>query len=164
MVAAGPAMAQQAPNAGTLLLQQPLPAQLPLPPATPLAVETPGAPGDRSGPHILVKAIRIKGATLISEAALAAQLPGLVGQTLSLGELRAGAHTLVGYYLKKGWFARVVLPPQDITDGIVEYQVVEGRRGALTVDNKGDTCAAGAGSSLTPAWHGFLRNGELIAC
>ena len=137
MVAAGPAMAQQAPNAGTLLLQQPLPAQLPLPPATPLAVETPGAPGDRSGPHILVKAIRIKGATLISEAALAAQLHGLVGQTLSLGELRAGAHTLVGYYLKKGWLARVVLPPQDITDGIVEYQVVEGRRGALTVDNKG---------------------------
>jgi hypothetical protein len=34
----------------------------------------------------------------------------------------------------------------------------------LTVDKNGDTCAAGAGSILTPAWHGFLRNGELVAC
>lgn len=34
----------------------------------------------------------------------------------------------------------------------------------LTVDKNGDTCAAGAGSILTPTWHGFLRNGELVSC
>ena len=34
----------------------------------------------------------------------------------------------------------------------------------LTVDKKGDTCAAGAGSILTNEWHGFLRNGELVRC
>lgn len=32
----------------------------------------------------------------------------------------------------------------------------------LTVDKDGDTCSAGAGSILTPNWHGFLRNGELV--
>jgi hypothetical protein len=32
----------------------------------------------------------------------------------------------------------------------------------LTVDKNGDTCAAGAGSILTPTWHGFLQNGELV--
>lgn len=32
----------------------------------------------------------------------------------------------------------------------------------LTVDKNGDTCSAGAGSILTPQWHGFLRNGELV--
>jgi len=32
----------------------------------------------------------------------------------------------------------------------------------LTVDKNGDTCAAGAGSILTPQWHGFLRDGELV--
>jgi hypothetical protein len=32
----------------------------------------------------------------------------------------------------------------------------------LTVDKNGNTCAAGAGSILTPTWHGFLRNGELV--
>lgn len=32
----------------------------------------------------------------------------------------------------------------------------------LTVDKNGNTCDAGAGSILTPQWHGFLRNGELV--
>lgn len=32
----------------------------------------------------------------------------------------------------------------------------------LTVDKNGNTCSAGGGSILTPAWHGFLRNGELV--
>lgn len=34
----------------------------------------------------------------------------------------------------------------------------------LTVDKNGNTCSAGAGSILTPSWHGFLRNGELMSC
>jgi hypothetical protein len=33
--------------------------------------------------------------------------------------------------------------------------------GTLHVDKNGNTCAAGAGSILTPKWHGFLRNGYL---
>ncbi len=32
----------------------------------------------------------------------------------------------------------------------------------LTVDKKGDTCSAGAGSIQTTTWHGFLINGELV--
>lgn len=33
----------------------------------------------------------------------------------------------------------------------------------VTVDKNGDTCSAGAGSIGTPNWHGFLRDGELVA-
>jgi hypothetical protein len=33
----------------------------------------------------------------------------------------------------------------------------------ITVDKDGATCNAGAGSIQTPGWHGFLRNGELVA-
>jgi len=33
----------------------------------------------------------------------------------------------------------------------------------ITVDKNGVTCAAGAGSIQTDRWHGFLRNGELVA-
>lgn len=36
--------------------------------------------------------------------------------------------------------------------------------GTLHVDKNGETCAAGAGSIQTPAWHGFLHNGELRGC
>jgi len=31
-------------------------------------------------------------------------------------------------------------------------------------DNGNTTCAAGAGSILTPKYHGFLRNGEFVSC
>ncbi len=34
----------------------------------------------------------------------------------------------------------------------------------LTVDKRGNTCQAGAGSILTPKFHGFLRNGFLEGC
>jgi hypothetical protein len=34
----------------------------------------------------------------------------------------------------------------------------------LTVDKRGESCAAGAGSIQTPRWHGFLRNGRLEPC
>jgi hypothetical protein len=34
----------------------------------------------------------------------------------------------------------------------------------VTVDKNGPTCNAGAGSILTPHWHGFLRNGQLEGC
>lgn len=33
----------------------------------------------------------------------------------------------------------------------------------VTVDKNGDTCSAGAGSIATPKWHGFLRDGRLVA-
>lgn len=32
----------------------------------------------------------------------------------------------------------------------------------LTVDKKGHTCKAGAGSIQMVSWHGYLRNGELV--
>ena len=34
----------------------------------------------------------------------------------------------------------------------------------ITVDKNGNTCNAGAGSSVVPGWHGFLRGGELVEC
>jgi len=38
------------------------------------------------------------------------------------------------------------------------------RRGEIHVDKIGDTCAAGAGSILTPQWHGFLHDSCLVQC
>lgn len=41
--------------------------------------------------------------------------------------------------------------------------VRHGEPPAITVDKDGLTCAAGAGSIQVDGWHGFLRNGELVA-
>jgi len=135
---ATPAHAQQAPDAGTLLQQQPKP---PAPPAVkpPVpAVDKPAAPVDQSGPLILVKSIQVRGNTQVPEAELVAQVRTLIGQQASLAQLQAAALTLVGYYSQKGYLARVFLPPQEIKDGVVIYQVVEGVRGAVSIEKKGD--------------------------
>lgn len=134
---AGGATAQAAPDAGQLLQQQPkLPAAAPAAPAV-VAPSAPEAAPSTEGPKILVKGFRIKGATLIPEAELQAPLQAVVDKELSLGQLRAAAIALTSHYLQKGYLARVVLPPQDIKDGIVELQVVEAKRGDVSVAQDG---------------------------
>lgn len=46
-------------------------------------------------------------------------------------------------------------------DNVHKCWVRHGTAPDITVDKNGLTCAAGAGSILTPKWHGFLRNGWL---
>lgn len=128
--------AQQTPDAGTLLKEQPKPPSQPVAPQKilpPTGVEKPA----EAGPKVLVKGFRIKGAVLISEAELQGQLREAVGKELTLGQLQNLALQLVGYYVQKGHIARVIVPPQEIKDGIVEIQVIEGKRGSLNIDNQG---------------------------
>ncbi|HEX6858908.1 MAG TPA: ShlB/FhaC/HecB family hemolysin secretion/activation protein [Caulobacteraceae bacterium] len=134
---ADPALAQEVPDAGTLLREQPRLVRPPVEPSSPPTLETPSVQAEESGPRVQVSAIRVTGATLIPAEELAAQLSPLVGGEHSFAELQGGALTLIAYYVQKGYLARVVLPPQEIKDGIVEYRVVEGARGDLKIDNKG---------------------------
>ncbi|HEY6095501.1 MAG TPA: ShlB/FhaC/HecB family hemolysin secretion/activation protein [Gallionellaceae bacterium] len=132
------ATAQTAPNAGQLLQQQPKPpAVAPAKPAT-ISPEAPEAAPTVQGPKVLVKGFRIKGAVLIPESELVAQLQPAIGKELTLDQLRATAMLLTAYYAEKGYLARAILPPQDIKDGIVEIQVIEGKRGNLNLNKEGE--------------------------
>ena len=130
--------AQQQPDAGTLLRQQPAPPQVA--PAKPSAVKPAAAAASvpDTGPRFLVKGFRISGATHIPEAELAEQLKDFVGQQLSFTQLQRAAQLLVGYHSDKGYLVRVVLPPQDVKDGIVGLRVIEGRRGEVRINKKGE--------------------------
>ncbi|HYG28105.1 MAG TPA: ShlB/FhaC/HecB family hemolysin secretion/activation protein, partial [Caulobacteraceae bacterium] len=134
---AAPALAQQAPDAGTLLREQPRPVPPPVEPAAPLTLGTPAVQPEEAGQRVRVSGIRVTGATLIPADELAAQLRPLVGGEHSLTDLQRGALTLIAYYAQRGYLARVLLPPQEIKDGIVEYRVVEGARAELKIDNRG---------------------------
>ena len=135
------------PSAGDILRQQPQPPTVVVPEAPPPAPPAPAEQEKETGPKILVKGFRIKGAHLIPEAELAAQLQGAIGKELSFRQLRATATILTAYYAKKGYLARVVLPEQEIKDGIVTLLVVEGKRGNLRVNSFGsriDTARVGS--------------------
>lgn len=131
----GVLQAQQPPDAGGLLRDQPKPPPVVAPQPVPAAPTVAPAPAD-GGPKVVVKSFRIVGASLIPDAELAEQLKDFVGQELTLAQLQRAAPTLVGYYARKGYLARVILPPQEIKDGIVVVNVIEGRRGSLRIDRK----------------------------
>ena len=127
--------AQQPPDAGGLLRDQPKPPPVVAPKPAPAAPAVAPAPAD-GGPKVVVKSFRIVGASLIPDAELAEQLKDFVGQELTLAQLQRAAPTLIAYYAQKGYLVRVVLPPQEVKDGIVIISVIEGRRGSLRIDRK----------------------------
>lgn len=132
-----PVFAQTPPDAGSLLREQPKPPTVVPTPLPPLVPEGAAQEPD-TGPKILVKGFRIQGALLVSEAELLAQVQDVVGQELSFTQLRGVAARLIAYYSQRGYLARVFLPPQEIKDGIVTLQVVEGKRGSLRLNGGGE--------------------------
>ena len=143
------AQVQTPPNAGVLLQQVSPPASAPAAPATPnMRIEAPSsqaaAPG---GMKILVKGVQITGATAFAEDQLQLLLADAVGSERSLAELHALADRITAHYRDAGYLlARAWLPPQEVRAGIVEIAVLEGRLGALRVDNQ----AALSASALAP--------------
>lgn len=135
-----PLKAQTAPDAGQSLRQlQERP--LPLPPEQTLDLQLPRddagvqavQPG---GASLIVQGFTLSGNLEIRTEALLAQLADLTGQQLSLGELENAANRLTLYYRSQGYLlARAYIPAQTITAGVVRIEILEGRYGAIQVNN-----------------------------
>lgn len=137
MLVAGLAQAQQAPDAGTLLQQQPSPPAIKPAPVPSTAPIKPADIRAQGGPSFVVRGFRFTGASLIPERELQVRVEEFVNLNLNMLGLQAIANDLTGYYLEKGYLARVVVPQQDVRNGIVEMRIIEALRGSLRIDNKG---------------------------
>ena len=102
------------------------------PPERPLKTE-PAPPALLKGPKVMVKGFHIIGATLFSEAELQGVLAEFIDRDLDFAELSQAAQRIAAYYTTKGFMAQVMLPPQDVKDGIIVIQVLEGKLGAVEV-------------------------------
>ena len=81
-----------------------------------------------------IKKIAVSGATLVSDAELAAIFGPLEGRRIVLDDLRRAAEALEARYRSRGYFqTRVFVPPQAVRDGTLEVRVVEGYIGEVTV-------------------------------
>lgn len=137
IAAAAQAQAQAPRDAGSLLRYQSAPpAAVPAPEPIP-GPQLPNLEEVRKGPQFVVKAFRFTGAVLVPESELQARIADYRGQNVTFGILQVLAEYLTGYYLEKGYLARVLLPEQEIRDGVVTFRVVEGQRGSLDIDNQG---------------------------
>jgi hemolysin activation/secretion protein len=129
--AAAPALAQV----------EPLPArrggaEQPLPPLAPIAapssdVATPTLPPAAplsNAPVFLLKDIVIEGNTVLDKAKIEAIVAPLRGKMVSLGDLDDVRRQLTLLYIKDGYInSGVTIPDQNVTDGVIKMQAVEGR-------------------------------------
>jgi hemolysin activation/secretion protein len=151
-----PSFAQTPPDAGALQRDTERAARPPVPAVPPPAPQAP-MPEAAKGATVLVRAFAVEGATLIPAAELAALLDDQVGKSLSLAELERAARRIAEHYRQRGWFARVYLPAQDVSAGVVRIVVVEGRLGAIKLERSGERADADLARGIAA---GHLAPGE----
>lgn len=91
-------------------------------------------PSATDGAKIAVAGFTFEGNALFPAAVLGQPLQRFVGQKLTLAELNYAADLIGKYYQEHGYFARVVLPQQDVLDGFVRIQIVESRLDRVEID------------------------------
>jgi hemolysin activation/secretion protein len=86
------------------------------------------------GRQVQVARFELRGNQLLDSATLQAALSQYQGRTLGLADLQRAAAAVAEAYARAGWLARVYLPPQDITEGVILLQVDEARFGKVLLD------------------------------
>lgn len=89
-----------------------------------------------AGPKILVRSLHVTGETLFPEAELLAVTGFQPGSQLDLRDLRIMAARISAFYNRRGYFvAQAYVPAQDLQDGAVTIDVIEGHYGKVALDN-----------------------------
>jgi len=92
-------------------------------------IKDPGA-----GPKFFVREIKITGNTLVSTEELAPLVDLEGGEEMTLGILNLYANEVASVYALKGYFlARAFIPAQEIINGTIIMQVVEGKLGEIEI-------------------------------
>lgn len=87
-----------------------------------------------AGPTFFVREIKVTGNTLVSSDELAPFLDVGEGEDMTLGILTLHANEVTAVYASRGYFlARAFIPAQEIKDGVITLQVVEGKLGSIEV-------------------------------
>ena len=102
---------------------QPSPIQAPtMPPAQPPL----DLPSDQA--VVVPRAIRVRGVTVLPADDVAAIVRDYVGRPIASGDLQDLRHRLTRLYIDNGFITSgVIIPDQDVADGVIELQAVEGR-------------------------------------
>lgn len=126
----------------------------------PLHLEEEAAPKVQANDDVRleVKTIHVSGSSVYTAAELEALLADLVGGEHSLAEIIDGAARITAYYRQRGYIVvRAYLPPQEIRDGEVLINVLEGRLGEQHIHNQARLFDQLAGNYLTA-----IKSGDVL--
>lgn len=122
------AHSQSAPDAGALRQQIEQQKDIRLPPAVRAQpVQPPPEIQPRGGLSVKVKAFRFAGNTLLSAEQLEPSVAEFKDRELGFDGLQRATDAVAAAYQRSGWIARVYLPEQDVSEGLITIQVVEAR-------------------------------------
>jgi hemolysin activation/secretion protein len=128
--------AQTGPDAGALQqqLQREIERARPTAPAQP-SLRKPTAPTEMptGAETIEVRAFRVTGNTVVSDAEIQVVLAPFAGRALTISQIREAAAAVTRLYQDHGRVAQAVIPPQNVVDGVIEIRVIEGRVGEIRV-------------------------------
>lgn len=82
----------------------------------------------------VVKRFRITGATLVPTREIQNTLEPWLDTEITFADLEDALQAIADLYQKHGWYARPQLPEQDLVDGVVTIQIIEGKLGDVKVD------------------------------
>jgi hemolysin activation/secretion protein len=130
---------QQLPDISDALRQIPVLPPQPAAPDLPAIGNMPPMPAPMTsvpGETLLVSRIEIDGNRVLPTGELLPLVADAVGKSLTLSQLEELASKITRHYRASGYFvARAYLPAQEVAQGVVRIQVVEGRYGKFVVDN-----------------------------
>ena len=115
--------------------QRPIPPPSPvLPPLPPLTPEEPEkAPLGQV--KVFVRDIQVTGNTVFSDAELAEVTAPFKNRTLTTEDLERLRLALTLHYVNKGYLTSgAIIPDQDVKDGVIQVQVIEGKLTRINVE------------------------------
>ena len=92
---------------------------------------TPPKPGEAL---IDVKGFKVTGITLITEPQALEVLKPYTNKQLTVTQIKEAANEVALLYQRIGRVAQATLPPQNVTDGIIEIKMIEGRMGDVIIE------------------------------
>jgi len=125
-------------DSGPFLQPAPLPIPISPPEQSPVLEEptptpTPTPPEDAT--TISVSQIQVVGNTVFSEDELQEVVQPFEGRSLTLEELQEAADRITQLYLNEGYLtSRAVLVDQEVVDGVVQIQVIEGSLETIEIE------------------------------
>lgn len=143
LAATTPSVPANAPTPGQV--QSTLPTAPPPPQprsSLPLTTTPPPSPSTipEGGPTVTVQKFIITGNSVFPDAVLQPLVAGFLGKDSTLADLYRAADALTRYYQAHGYgVARATVPEQQLTNGTVTLQVVEGKIGKVAFEGVGRT-------------------------
>lgn len=131
-----PPPTQPDPNRDRFLQPAPQPSVEP-PQVPPTVKPQPPSPVPQPLPNtiIQVQKIQVVGSTILSQDEINALIKPFEGRSSTLEQLKQIADKITEIYLNRGYItSRAVLPPQTLTAGVVQIQVIEGKLSRIEVE------------------------------